>query len=66
MTRTYGQLTKKYREENDISIRKFAKMIGVGKSYLAKLETEGCTSTPTLAHPAPRPRKSWKWTRQLS
>ena len=60
MTRTYGQLTKKYREENDISIRKFAKMIGVGKSYLAKLETEGCTSTPT------RPRKSWKWTRQLS
>lgn len=48
MTRTYGQLTKKYREENDISIRKFAKMIGVGKSYLAKLETEGCTSTPTL------------------
>lgn len=48
IAKTYGQVTKEYREEHNISIRKFAKMIGVGKSYLAKLEESGCDATPTL------------------
>ena len=38
VVKTLGDITKKYRKENKISLRAFAKMCGLSKSYLSILE----------------------------
>lgn len=50
---TLGELLKKYREENGLSLRDFAKKSGISNSYLSMLETGRKPSTgrpivPTL------------------
>lgn len=47
MQKTYGQLTKAYRETKGLSLRKFAGMVGLSKSYLARLE-DGDAQQPSL------------------
>ena len=48
MLKTYGQLTKAYRESKGFSLRKFAGMVGLSKSYLARLE-DGEAQQPSLS-----------------
>lgn len=37
---TYGQLTRRVREEKDYGLREFAKLIGVSATYLSQVERD--------------------------
>ena len=51
MAKKLGQVTKKYREKNNVSLRALARKSGIAKSYLARLE-DGDTKTGRIPEPS--------------